>query len=207
MIELDVQLTRDRRPVVFHDDRLERTTDGSGRVARTAFARLSRLDAGSWFHPRFAGERILSVAQAVALIPPPAGINLELKRTSAGAILGRSLLRLLDRPGIRRRLLLSSFEPALLRPFMPHRIALALICREGAERSLALAVRLGCLAWHPFHTLVTPRRVAQAHAAGLRVHAWTVDDLRLARRLVRWGVDGLFTNHPARLKALHSTRT
>jgi glycerophosphoryl diester phosphodiesterase len=203
MIELDVQLTRDRRPVIFHDDRLERTTDGSGRIARTPYARLSTLDAGSWFHPRFAGECILSVAQAIRLIPPPAGVNLELKRTSAGSSLGRMLLRVLRGPGIRRRVLLSSFEPSLLRPLMGRRLALALICRKEAERSIAQAVRLGCLAWHPHHALVTPRRVARAHAAGLRVHAWTVDDLPRARQLARWGVDGIFTNVPGRLRTLH----
>src|SRR3990167_3043170 len=59
MIELDVQMTRDGRLVVFHDDRLERTTNGSGRLRATTYARLARLDAGTWFDPRFAGERIL----------------------------------------------------------------------------------------------------------------------------------------------------
>ena len=61
------------------------------------------------------------------------------------------------------------------------------------------AIRLGCASWHPCQDLVTARRLARAHAAGLRVHAWTVDDPARARRLVRLGVDGLFTNDPARL--------
>lgn len=199
MVELDVQLTRDGRLVIFHDERLERTTDGHGRLRRTRYADLVRLDAGGWFHPRFSGERVLLVSQALRLITGRVAVNLELKRTASPRRLIGHLLRLLGRVPRRRRLLLSSFDARLLELARPSRHPLALICRRGPDRSLRQAVRLGCAAWHPFRTLVTARRVAAAHAAGLRVHAWTVDDVRAARRLARMGVDGVFTNDPARL--------
>ena len=57
-IELDVQLTRDGQVVVFHDADLDRTTDGSGPLTEHTWDELSRLDAGSWMSPEFAGERI-----------------------------------------------------------------------------------------------------------------------------------------------------
>src|SRR3989338_9017514 len=82
MVELDVQMTRDGRLVIFHDERLERTTNGHGVLRRARFADVARLDAGGWFHPRFSGERVLLVSQALRLIPPRIGVNLELKRTS-----------------------------------------------------------------------------------------------------------------------------
>ena len=69
MIELDVQMTRDGRLIIFHDDRVERTTNGAGRVRRMRYAELARLDAGSWFARRFAHERILLVSQALRLLP------------------------------------------------------------------------------------------------------------------------------------------
>ena len=97
-----------------------------------------------------------------------------------------------------RRLLVSSFDEGLLQRFVSTRLPLALICRRHPDRSLRQAIRLGCVAWHPFHALVTPRRVAHAHAAGLAVHAWTVDRLTVARRMRRCGVDGVFTNDPGR---------
>ena len=198
MVELDVQMTRDGRLVVFHDENVRRTTDGRGRVRAMPYARLARLDAGAWFHPRFAGERILLVSQVFRLVPTTMRINLELKPTRARRLLIRRLRRLLRRRDM-RRLLISSFDPSLLRLLAPARLPLALICRRNPKRSLRQAVRLGCAAWHPFHALVTPRRVAQVHAAGLAVHAWTVDRAAAARRLRRCGVDGLFTNDPARL--------
>jgi glycerophosphoryl diester phosphodiesterase len=203
MIELDVQLTKDRRLVIIHDGRLERTTNGRGRVRAWRYAQLARLDAGSWFHPRFAGERLLTASQALQAVPRPVGINFELKRTWARRALVARVRRLLGRVS-GRRLLVSSFDPALLRPLRGSGAPLALICRIRPDGSLRRAIRLGCAAWHPFHSLVTRRRVARAHEAGLRVHAWTVDQPALARRLLRLGVDGIFTNDPARLAALGS---
>lgn len=200
MVELDVQMTRDGRLVVFHDARLERTTNGTGRVIETPYAKLARLDAGSWFHPRFAGERVLLVSQALRLTPRRMGVNLELKRTPHRRALLRRLLRVVGRARPGRWLLISSFDPALLRPLRSTGLPRALICRTRADRALQQAIRLGCSAWHPFHPLVTRRRIARAHAAGLRVRAWTVDQPSRARRLIRWGIDGLFTNDPARLR-------
>ena len=202
MIELDVQMTRDGRLVIFHDDRLERTTNGRGRVTQTRYAQLARLDAGGWFHPRFAGERIVLASQALRLVPRRVRINLELKRTSRRQALLRRVRQALRRARAARYVLLSSFDPKLLEPLRATKIAFALISRRHPDRSLAQAIRLGCAAWHPVHTFVTPRRIQRAHAAGLRVHAWTVDDRRRARRLARWAVDGIFTNHPERLRGL-----
>lgn len=200
MVELDVQMTSDGQLIVFHDDRLDRTTNGSGLVRRTRAAAIARLDAGAWFHPRFAGERVLSVVQALRLIPERMHVNLELKRTPQRRALISRLLRVIRRTGHAQRLLISSFDARFLRLLQATPLRRALICRRLPEQSLRLAVRLGCEAWHPMQTLVTPMRVRRAHAAGLRVHAWAVDDPRRLGRLLRAGVDGVFTNHPARLR-------
>jgi len=205
MVELDVQMTRDGRLVVFHDDRLGRTTDGAGALTAMRYAMLAQLDAGRWFHPRFAGEGILLVSQALRLVPRRMRINLELKGTSRRHALLRRLRRVVRASRVSKRLLLSSFDPILLEPLRaPHR-ALALLCRANPDRSLGLAIRLRCSAWHPHHPLVTRARIARAHAAGLAVHAWTVDEVRQARRLARWGVDGIFTNDPGRLMGALTT--
>lgn len=200
MIELDVQLTRDRQLIIFHDDRLERTTTGRGAVRASTFAQLRRLDAGSWFHPRFQQERLLSPRQAMRLIPSPIRLNLELKRTRAPQTLLRALRSLLQHRRWRSRLLVSSFDARLVRALSPHAVARALICRQDPDRSLRRAIRLGCTSWHPAQSLVTRRRIQRAHAAGLQVYAWTIDDVSQARRLIRWGIDGIFTNHPANLQ-------
>ncbi|MBI3321787.1 MAG: hypothetical protein HYZ91_05925 [Candidatus Omnitrophica bacterium] len=196
MVELDVQMTRDGRLVIFHDDTLDRTTNGRGLVTQTRYAALAWLDAGSWFHRRFAGERVLLLSQAIRLIPSWMRINLELKRTSRPASLLHRLVRLIRWTRSERRLLVSSFDPNLLQPLRRTPLALALICKEQPEASLRRAIRLGCEAWHPFRGVVSRRRIEQAHAAGLRVRVWTVDGIAQARRFARWGADGVFTNDP-----------
>ena len=77
-IETDVQLSRDGVMVLVHDERVDRTTDGSGRVADLTWEQLARLDAGSWFAPAFAGQRIMQLAPFLdrylgATVLPPRG--------------------------------------------------------------------------------------------------------------------------------------
>ena len=79
-IEFDVKLTKDGHPILFHDDCLERTTDGRGAVAATTLAEIRRLDAGGWFGPAFRGEPVPTLEQALALcVELRLGINVEIK--------------------------------------------------------------------------------------------------------------------------------
>src|SRR4051794_34519268 len=67
-VEVDVKLTRDGVPILMHDDTVDRTTNGKGAAATLDFAELRRLDAGAWFGPAFAGERIPTLEEALALV-------------------------------------------------------------------------------------------------------------------------------------------
>lgn len=204
LIELDVQLTGDGRAVIFHDDRLERTTTGQGAITRSCYRQLRRLDAGSWFAPRFGGERILLLSQALRAVPPRCGFNLELKRTSRPPLLITRLINTVRWTRTMARVLVSSFDLGLLRRCRRAwpALARAVLCTREPQRALRAATALECLAVHPHASLVTRALVREAHARGLRVHTWTVDSVADARRLARLGVDGVITNHPARLRSL-----
>ena len=79
-IEFDVKLTKDSHAILFHDDRLERTTDGQGAVAATTLPEMRRLDAGSWFDAAFRGEPVPTFEQALALCAELGlGVNVEIK--------------------------------------------------------------------------------------------------------------------------------
>lgn len=202
-VELDVQLTRDRRAVIFHDDRLERTTNGRGRLADHSYSELRRLDAGSWFGPAFKQEPVLLASEALALAKPHR-VNLELKRPRRDRSTGLAdrVCRILQRTNSVGRVLVSSFDADLLaraKLKLP-RLAVALITKRSPSAALRRAAELGCSSWHPHRALVKPSLVKQAHRAGMRVHAWTVDRPAEAKRLVRMGVDGVFTNAPDRIR-------
>jgi glycerophosphoryl diester phosphodiesterase len=79
MIELDVALSRDRKLVVIHDATLERTTNGKGAVSDHTLAQLKQLDAGGWFHARFAGEHLPELSEVLDLVDGQVMINIEIK--------------------------------------------------------------------------------------------------------------------------------
>ena len=195
-IELDVHLSRDGVPVVIHDESLERTSSGRGPVRAFRFAELRELDAGSWYAPQFAGAQLPSLAEIFAWAESRLRINVEIKDAAAG----RAVLALLQaHPEV--RVLVSSFDHRLLaalRRAAP-RLPLGFLCESRFwQRDLARAVAAGAESFHP-RAERTGRRLVQAcHRRGLRVYPWTIDDPQQAKRLLRLGVDGFFTNHPGR---------
>ena len=79
-IEMDVQLSKDGVPIIFHDFSVERTTNGTGLVKDFTFRELQQLDAGSWFSSRFKGERVPSLEEVfIELKGKQTMVNLEIK--------------------------------------------------------------------------------------------------------------------------------
>jgi len=199
-LEFDVQLSADGVPVVIHDETLQRTTNGRGRVAASRWADLAELDAGRWFAPRFAGEGVPSLAQVLDWAGERLRLNLELKDPAAAP----ALLELLQRHP-RSRVLVSSFNHdslEKLRAAAPELPIGFLSESRFWRRHLERARRCQAVSFHPRADRVSRPLLAACRKLGLAVYPWTVDDLRTARRLQSLGADGLFTNHPARLSAL-----
>lgn len=193
-IELDVHLSRDGVPVVLHDETLERTSNGRGRVVDWSLAELRRLDAGGWFAPAFAGERIPLLEEVLAWVGARLRINVEIKSAAAGAaVLG--LLR--DFP--RSRVLISSFDHRLLAWLRRQDAALPLgflsesrFWRGGVRR----AVAAGAESFHPRIDLLSRSLLAACHQGGLAVYPWTVDTPTEVDHCLLLGASGLFTNDP-----------
>ena len=92
MIEFDVQLTKDNELVVIHDLSVDRTTDGSGRVAGLNFAEIRQLDAGSWKSPEFKGERVPTLDEVLEIMPVNIWLNIHLKgEDEAGALVAEKV--------------------------------------------------------------------------------------------------------------------
>ncbi len=212
MVEVDVQMTRDRALVLLHDSRLERTTDGAGFVAGMSSFDLAKLDAGAWKDLRFAGERIPLLAEALEATPDGVRINLDLKPTSERETLLEALLPIVNRENVKKRLLLATSDAVLLRELVPLGFSTALITDHhghGPLRTRAaveLTREIGCVAWHPNCDTLTPGCVRYAHACGLKVNTWTVDNPIAMLQLLAWGVDGIFTNTPRTLRSILQLR-
>ncbi|MCW2235617.1 glycerophosphoryl diester phosphodiesterase [Azospirillum canadense] len=205
-VEVDVMLTRDRQPVLIHDDTLNRTTSGFGPVPDLTLAELKQLDAGSWFNPRFASETVPTLEEALALILDLGlGLNLEIKPypgqdvpTAQVAIDTLKRLWPADRP-----LLLSSFEvPCLevardLAPDIPR----GYLLWDPPADWVAIADRVGAATLNVHQDRQTPESVAAYRATGRPVLAYTVNAPQRAQTLFGWGITAVFTDAPGRLAA------
>ncbi len=198
MIELDVQLSRDREVVVMHDWTLGRTTDGRGRVGSRTLAEIRRLDAGSWFDAAFAGERVPTLAEVLAAISLP--VNVELKALGADGLEARAF-EVVRASGAADRVVFSSFDLdslVRLRAGAPSASIAVLWSRRRLSRALRLAERVDATALHIRKDAVVSAEVREAVGAGLAVRAWTVNDPGESTHLAAAGVTGVFTDFPER---------
>lgn len=201
-VEFDVMLSADGQPLLIHDETLARTAGRSGRVAELSAKALSGVDVGHRFHPAFAGERIPALADALdACRRLRLAANVEIKPATGheghtGEVVGRSL-RAIDAAGD-QQVLLSSFSIEALEaavtevPGLPR----ALLAERYTPAALATARRLSCVALNLSRDGLTEPDVAIVCEAGLAVMVYTVNTLEEARRLLGWGVAGVFSDRP-----------
>ena len=111
MVEIDVTLTADGQIVVIHDETLDRTTDGSGRVSDFTRAELQQLDAGGWFAPRFAGERIPSLDAVLDETEDRILLNVEINSEAVDRGIVAKVASAIRRQGMIDQVVVSSFSP------------------------------------------------------------------------------------------------
>ena len=199
-VEFDVMLSRDGVPVLIHDETIDRCASSSGTVAALDATLLMATDVGARFHPAFAGETIPSLDAALRRCRELGlAANLEIKpaqghEVETGRVVGRRLASL--GPGQRPALLLSSFSEEALEAAVAEakNIPRGWLTDAFDAAALKTASGLGCASVHLALDGLEAAHVAAARAAGLEVLVYTVNRLPDARRLVGWGVSGLFTD-------------
>ena len=194
-IELDVKLSAEGIPVVIHDSTVDRTTNGSGRVADLELATLQKLDAGD-------GQRIPTLDEVFTSLGGQLLINVELTNyKSPNDQLLSKVVELVKKHALSESILFSSFLSKNLK-------RAANLLPDTPRGLLALPGLLGCWArtfgfrmddyqaLHPVYKNTTPQLIERIHQMGRRVHVWTVNTADEMRQLARWNVDGIFTDDP-----------
>lgn len=201
-IELDAKLTADGQVVVIHDQTVDRTTEGTGRVKDLTLAELRKLDAGSHFDFAFRGELIPTLDEVFKAVGQLAFINVELTNYSSPTdSLPEKVATLVKRHKIARRVMFSSFNPfALIRarrllPEVPIGL-LAIAGRNGAWARSWIGRWLSYQSLHPEMGDASPDLVESVHRHGGRVYVYTVNKAEDMRRLLAMGADGFFTDDP-----------
>jgi glycerophosphoryl diester phosphodiesterase len=207
-IETDVRITSDRVVVVFHDETLDRTTNGTGPVDRWELKDLQRLDAAWWFdedkgYPlRGTGVRVRTLDEVFSMWPK-AHFNIDLK----GPGMEWPVADLIKRHGRE--------DSTLIGSFVDHRVAkfrritrgeIAVAAGPSAAMAMLVASRLGRTVRRPVAAYQLPfnyksmpmdsKLVDAIHLSGAQVHTWTVNEAAAMHRLLDLGVDGIVSDRP-----------
>ena len=204
MIELDVTLSKDRKVVVIHDDTLNRTTSGFGPVHQATLQALKRLDAGSWFDSRFAGESLPTLEEVLILAGGKILINIEIKSSAWESgfpedAVERQVVDLIIRHDLLNSTLVSSFHAGFLENIgkLPVHPEIAFITdRKAPQNTLDMCQRLGVFSWNPHYKSLEQRHIEKAHAQGVLIFPYTVNMVEDMLMLVDMGVDGVITDDP-----------
>lgn len=206
-VEFDVMLSGDAVPILIHDERLGRTTNGRGPVASRTAAEIRALDAGGWFSPEFKGERVPTLDEAVdLLLELGLGCNAEIKpakghEVATGEVVAETLARRWPEDG--PPLLLSSFaRPALaaarrVAPDLPRGLLAHRLPDDWPEAMTSL----GCTTLHLDHARTSLATIARLTGAGVPVLLYTVNQVSRAVELLAAGAAALFTDVPDTLLA------
>jgi glycerophosphoryl diester phosphodiesterase len=229
IVELDVRLSSDHRVVVIHDALLDRTTDGTGYVGDRSLAELKRFDAGSWFDPRFAGERIPALEEVLDWAVGRIGLMLELKFEPWGAFdpaLVPQMMAVVTAAGADEQIAAISYQPRALQqlkaeaPYIPAgpipprdgvlRLGVWLVQRFPAlsglrtlrrvlTRPLGYTLRWGCDIVAPNIEVASVVLVTASHARGIPVSCGGLDWDYPAA--IAMGVDTIAANNPGLVRA------
>lgn len=188
-IELDIHY-QDQRLWVIHDSKLDRTTNGTGRLAGYNTTQLRALDAGN-------GAKIPFLEEVIALTPVDLLLNIELKGSATAA----PLAKLLDQHN-HPKLLVSSFNHQELRDFARLRpeVPVAPLFDRWREDPVATGLEFGSGYIHLSARIASEQRCQQIIAAGMQILVYTVNEVELARSLAARGVSGIFTDYPDRFR-------
>ena len=192
-LEVDVYYV-DGELVVYHDDRLERTTNGVGYVEQQTFAYLRSLDAGG-------GQKIPTLAEVCQAVGPRAGLNIELKGEGTAAPVAELLSGLIASGWQKERFLVSSFNHIELSEMkrLHADIRIGALIRCVPVSGASFAEELGAFSVHPCVEFVNQWFVDDAHQRGLKVFVYAVDHVEDIARMQSLGVDGVFTGYPERV--------
>ncbi len=187
MFELDVKVTSDGVVIVMHDNKVNRMTNGRGRI--------SQMSAKDIYELRILGtEKVPTLEGVLDKFGGTIGINIELKARGTGSL----CVDLVVKKGLTARVLFSSFDGMELARVREANsdARLAFLCEEKKIEIVSIAERLGCEVVAPKHRLCKPDLVKMAHSKGLKVYVWTVNNPKKMRKFIDMGVDGIITNKP-----------
>jgi len=202
-VEVDVRLSADGVPVLIHDETVDRTTNGTGRVDSLTLAELRRLDAGSWYSSEYTGVTIPTLDEFLALLATSrTKAMIELKGVWPAEGIA-AVAALVSEHGVGNRTVAASFEPETLQQLLAGApdIPRLVLARELPKDAVAEvhAHHAIALVTNPTALAVAPETVHLLHDAGLGILLYTLNEQESWAEALAMGVDGIITDTPSSL--------
>ena len=211
-VECDVHLSKDKRVVVIHDERVDRTTDGHGFVKDLTLQQIKKLDAGSWHSKKFKGERVPTLEELLLWAKKQIshrrfqmGVAIEIKNHPVRyPEIAERVIETLVQTGMESRVVLISFDHGAVKEAkaVNEKVATGILYDKALADPCKRALQMKADALFPRGNLVTKRLVQKAHKEGLAVATWTVNEPREMKRIIACGADAIATNFPERLNRI-----
>lgn len=195
-IELDVQLSKDEQLVVIHDDTLNRTTNGKGRVDKYTYEELSRFSAGAWYGSEYEDARIMLLSDVLELVDKRCMLNIEIKDIGDVELAADKTVELVKEYGYTKSCYITSFSYKALQRVKSRepKIKTALISNLAAMVRYSQLKDIDAVSMN--YLFVNKSVVESAHQNGKLIFVWTVDRKDDIRNMLTLGVDNIITNRP-----------
>lgn len=207
-IELDVMQTKDGELVVFHDEKLNRTTNGKGFLQDHSYKELQKLDAGHWFSIEFASEKIPLLTDVFDLLKDKITIILEIKSNKNGnKNIEKNISNIINRYSISDNIIISSSENIILKNFenllCKCRLAKIITLKDLIPMKTKGLIQLtkdlnlkNLYSVHPHWSYINQHFLKTAKSLGLKTIPWTVNTLKTINRFKKLELHGVITDCP-----------
>ncbi len=204
-IEIDVHQTSDKVTVVIHDNTLDRTTNGKGAIDKISFEKLRSFDAGCKFSDKFAGEKVPTLDETLALIAGKCNLLIEIKNPDKSGEIEKDVVRLIQKHKAWAWCVVQSFsyQSVLKVHQMDAQINTALLfvkpniekIKNNAEMSFLSGINI-------YQRFAGKRTIEKIHALNKTVFVWTVNHPKRIQKMIANGADGIMTDDPQMMKEL-----
>lgn len=211
MIEMDILLSKDGIPVVIHDETLNRTTSGKGKVVDYTYEELANLDAGSWFGEKHSHERIPTLEEVLIFARGKIALNIEIKAEAVTDELKNGIeekaYELVKKYDMKDHVLFSSFDYRSVAHLkeLDVNIAVGLLYDKQQSEGMGpkqLVDTYEADAFNCSYRQFSKKWAKEAAGANIPVFVYTVNSERKMRKMIKRGVNGIFSDKPDVLKQI-----